>query len=116
MIKDQEKCAEIVLAALQNCETTTMNQIIVELPEKPSSGNFHSGPSGDNEYMEALAKYQAECNAKILSAIPRGHSLYSSMLKTETVVRNYAVVVTIPQPHHHRFSGTANGEFVDVTG
>ena len=71
----------------------TKKKIQVELPEPPSAGGFAGCPSGDCEYDEAIKKWQKECNAKILEAIPYGYSLKSSEVKEERIVRHYADLI-----------------------
>jgi len=67
--------------------------ITIDLPAKPSSGAFSSGPSGDTEYDEALNAWRKEVNARILESIPPGYSLQSSQVKHEKIVRDYAEIV-----------------------
>ncbi len=65
----------------------------IELPPPPPAGGFSGSPSGDNEYDDAMAKWQKQVNAIILDAIPIGHRLKSSEIKEEKIVRHFAEIV-----------------------
>ena len=68
-------------------------KVTVELSEPPSAGGFAGCPSSDCEYDEAMDRWRAECNAKIVAAIPKGYSLKSSEIKEEKIVRHYADLI-----------------------
>ncbi len=73
-------------AAEEVTKTTETNlglnkkSIQVELPEPPTD-------------EAALDDWRQECNARILTAIPRGYTLKGSEIKEEKIVRHYADLV-----------------------
>ncbi len=69
-----------------------MKKIEIELPEKPSAGHYSCCPSGDNEYDDALKKWNVAVNQKILEAIPDGYHLKSCTVKEVKIVKNIADV------------------------
>lgn len=91
---DDKKLTDVFLSILKeiNIKGENVKKIEIDLPECPSSGAFCGGPSGDNEYDEAMNKWRKQCNLKIIEAIPDGCSLKSSKIKEVKIVKHVAEI------------------------
>lgn len=69
-----------------------MKKIEVDLPTQPPAGGFACCPSGDNDYDEALKRWNHDVNQKILESIPNGFYLKSCTVKEIKVVKNVAEI------------------------